>query len=74
MHKLASPRPVLLMLSVPYLIFASPARLGTSTCLPAAPPGLPPGVLNIISGHGPTAGAALVEHPDVDKVSAQAEG
>jgi hypothetical protein len=31
--------------------------------------GLPPGVLNIISGYGPTAGAALVGNPDVDKVS-----
>eukprot|EP00775_Hariotina_reticulata_P006904 gene6904-7120_t len=29
--------------------------------------GLPPGVLNIISGYGPTAGAAIVEHPDIDK-------
>ena len=34
--------------------------------------GLPPGVLNIISGYGPTAGAALVEHKDVDKVGAVA--
>lgn len=31
--------------------------------------GLPPGVLNIISGYGPTAGAAIVEHPDVDKIA-----
>jgi acyl-CoA reductase-like NAD-dependent aldehyde dehydrogenase len=30
--------------------------------------GLPPGVLNIISGYGPTAGAALVAHPGIDKV------
>jgi hypothetical protein len=30
--------------------------------------GLPPGVLNIISGYGPTAGARLASHPDVDKV------
>ncbi|MQL77241.1 hypothetical protein Taro_009648 [Colocasia esculenta] len=29
--------------------------------------GLPPGVLNIISGFGPTAGAALASHMDVDK-------
>src|SRR6202042_2025461 len=26
--------------------------------------GLPPGVVNIVCGHGPNAGAALVEHPD----------
>lgn len=31
--------------------------------------GFPPGVVNIITGYGTTAGAALVEHPDVDKVS-----
>ncbi|MEM7465923.1 MAG: aldehyde dehydrogenase family protein [Pseudomonadota bacterium] len=31
--------------------------------------GLPPGVLNIITGLGETAGAALVNHPSVDKVA-----
>ena len=31
--------------------------------------GFPPGVLNVIPGYGPTAGAALGEHMDVDKVS-----
>lgn len=30
--------------------------------------GLPPGVLNVVSGYGPTAGAALASHMDVDKV------
>jgi len=30
---------------------------------------LPPGVLNMISGEGPTAGAALVRHPGVDKIT-----
>ena len=30
---------------------------------------LPPGVLNVIGGHGDPAGAALVTHPDVDMVS-----
>lgn len=30
--------------------------------------GLPPGVLNIVSGYGPTAGAPLASHMDVDKV------
>ena len=29
--------------------------------------GLPAGVLNIIPGYGPTAGARLSAHPDVDK-------
>ena len=30
--------------------------------------GLPEGVINIVSGYGPTAGAALASHMDVDKV------
>jgi phenylacetaldehyde dehydrogenase len=31
--------------------------------------GLPPGVLNIVTGYGETAGAALAAHMDVDKVA-----
>ncbi len=31
--------------------------------------GLPPGVVNIITGRGETAGAAIVEHSDVDKIA-----
>ncbi|KAF4526769.1 hypothetical protein B566_EDAN012307 [Ephemera danica] len=31
--------------------------------------GFPPGVVNMVPGFGPTAGAALVHHPDVDKVA-----
>jgi len=31
--------------------------------------GLPPGVVNIVTGAGETAGAAIVEHPDVDKIA-----
>ncbi|KAJ0469592.1 putative phenylacetaldehyde dehydrogenase [Helianthus annuus] len=31
--------------------------------------GLPPGVLNIVSGYGPSAGAALASHMDVDKLA-----
>ena len=31
--------------------------------------GFPPGVVNIVTGFGETAGAALAEHPDVDKVA-----
>jgi acyl-CoA reductase-like NAD-dependent aldehyde dehydrogenase len=31
--------------------------------------GLPPGVVNIVSGEGPSAGQPLVEHPDVRAVS-----
>jgi aldehyde dehydrogenase (NAD+) len=35
----------------------------------AAEVGLPPGVLNIVSGYGPVVGEALVAHPDVDAVT-----
>ncbi len=31
--------------------------------------GLPPGVVNILPGYGPTAGAAIARHPDLDKVA-----
>src|SRR6266496_816930 len=31
--------------------------------------GLPPGVVNIVTGAGETTGAAIVEHPDVDKIA-----
>ncbi|HEX5436916.1 MAG TPA: aldehyde dehydrogenase family protein [Gemmatimonadaceae bacterium] len=31
--------------------------------------GLPPGALNCVPGYGPTAGAALVRHPGVDKIA-----
>jgi betaine-aldehyde dehydrogenase len=31
--------------------------------------GLPPGVVNIVTGNGETAGAAIVEHPNVDKIA-----
>jgi aldehyde dehydrogenase (NAD+) len=34
----------------------------------AAQAGLPPGVLNVVTGEGPT-GAALVDHPDVNKIA-----
>jgi aldehyde dehydrogenase (NAD+) len=31
--------------------------------------GLPPGVINLVSGYGPTVGEAIAAHPDVDMVS-----
>ena len=31
--------------------------------------GFPPGVLNVVTGDGPTCGAALVSHPGVDKIT-----
>lgn len=35
----------------------------------AAEAGIPPGVLNVLPGPGPTAGMALVTHPGVDKIT-----
>jgi len=31
--------------------------------------GFPPGVLNVVPGYGPTAGAAISGHPDIEKVA-----
>ena len=31
--------------------------------------GFPPGVLNVVPGYGPTAGAAISNHMDIDKVA-----
>ena len=50
-----------------------PAELTPLTALKigelALAAGFPPGVLNVVPGFGKTAGAALVEHPDVDKIT-----
>src|SRR5881397_2242204 len=35
----------------------------------AAEAGLPEGILNVVPGYGPTAGAALAAHPGVDKIA-----
>jgi len=42
--------------------------MGTLRLAELAADVLPPGVLNVIAGHGKEAGAALVRHPDVDMV------
>jgi phenylacetaldehyde dehydrogenase len=44
---------------------ASAVRLGELI----AEVGFPPGVINIVTGLGPLAGAALIEHPGVDKIA-----
>jgi aldehyde dehydrogenase (NAD+)/betaine-aldehyde dehydrogenase len=43
----------------------------TAVCLArlAARAGLPPGVINVVTGLGPEAGAALADHPGVDSLS-----
>ncbi|KAI3820782.1 hypothetical protein L1987_08330 [Smallanthus sonchifolius] len=50
-----------------------PSELASLTCLELGEicreVGLPPGVLNILTGLGPEAGASLASHPDVDKVA-----
>ena len=43
--------------------------MGTLRVAELAADVLPPGVLNVIGGHGEPAGATLVRHPDVDMVS-----
>lgn len=50
-----------------------PSELASVTCLELGEVcrevGLPPGVLNILSGLGPEAGAPLAAHPKVDKIA-----
>uniref|UniRef100_A0A2P2KUS4 aminobutyraldehyde dehydrogenase n=1 Tax=Rhizophora mucronata TaxID=61149 RepID=A0A2P2KUS4_RHIMU len=50
-----------------------PSELASVTCLELAgvcrEVGLPPGVLNILTGLGPEAGAPLASHPNVDKIA-----
>ena len=54
-------------------VVLKPAELTSLTALRigelALAAGLPPGVLNVVPGLGGKAGAALVEHPDVDKIT-----
>nr|AHH24261.1 betaine aldehyde dehydrogenase [Atriplex nummularia] len=50
-----------------------PSELASVTCLEFGEVcnevGLPPGVLNILTGLGPDAGAPIVSHPDIDKIA-----
>ncbi len=54
-------------------IVMKPAEQTPLTCLRMAKlaqeAGFPDGVINVVPGYGPTAGDALVKHPDVDKVA-----
>ncbi len=54
-------------------IVMKPAEQTPLTCLRMAKlaqeAGFPDGVINVIPGYGPTAGGALVKHPDVDKIA-----
>ncbi len=54
-------------------VVLKPAELTPLTALMigdlALTAGFPPGVLNVVPGYGRTAGAALVDHPDVDKIT-----
>ncbi len=59
-------------------IVMKPAEQTPLTCLRMAKlaqeAGIPDGVINVVPGYGPTAGAALVEHPGVDKIAFTGEG
>lgn len=54
-------------------IVMKPAEQTPLTCLRMArlaqKAGIPDGVINVVPGYGPTAGAALVRNPDVDKIA-----
>jgi aldehyde dehydrogenase (NAD+) len=59
-------------------IVMKPAEQTPLTCLRMArlaqKAGIPDGVINVVPGYGPTAGAALVAHPGVDKIAFTGEG
>lgn len=54
-------------------VVMKPAEQTPLTCLRLArlaqKAGIPDGVINVVPGFGPTAGAAIVKHPGVDKVA-----
>ena len=54
-------------------IVMKPAEQTPLTCLRMArlaqKAGIPDGVINVVPGYGPTAGAAIVKHPGVDKIA-----
>jgi aldehyde dehydrogenase (NAD+) len=59
-------------------IVMKPAEQTPLTCLRMArlaqKAGIPDGVINVVPGYGPTAGAALTKHPGVDKIAFTGEG
>ena len=59
-------------------IVMKPAEQTPLTCLRMArlaqKAGIPDGVINVVPGYGPTAGAAVVKHPEVDKVAFTGSG
>jgi aldehyde dehydrogenase (NAD+) len=59
-------------------VVMKPAEQTPLTCLRLAElaleAGFPPGVINVVPGYGPTAGAGLVKHPQVDKIAFTGEG
>lgn len=59
-------------------IVMKPAEQTPLTCLRLArlaqKAGFPDGVINVVPGYGPTAGAAIVKHPGIDKIAFTGEG
>jgi len=59
-------------------IVMKPAEQTPLSCLRMArlaqKAGIPDGVINVVPGYGPTAGAAIVKHPGVDKIAFTGEG
>src|SRR3954465_467244 len=59
-------------------IVMKPAEQTPLTCLRMArlaqKAGIPDGVINVVPGYGPTAGAAMVKHPGIDKIAFTGSG
>lgn len=70
-HPRPGPWPWPLWVECVPLLLGSPEQESDAQCPRAVctQAGFPPGVVNIIPGFGPTAGAAIASHKNVDKVA-----
>jgi delta 1-pyrroline-5-carboxylate dehydrogenase len=60
-----SKRVLVLLVSHFFLVIAFRRKM----CYEPLQAGFPAGVINMLTGYGPTAGAAISSHPDINKVA-----
>jgi hypothetical protein len=57
----------MLLILVSHLLLVITFR--RDVCFELLQAGFPAGVINVLTGYGPTAGAAISSHPDINKVA-----